>query len=176
MIGDAPPMPVEQAAAFAGERRERFPAGRHLVEIAITGSPADDTWEWAYAVRSRVAAPKGDDATASGNKGPTDGNAGLRGSDLISKSRWPDPRKPPRLSAVQALDLLRSSRPGVIPIPAAPRAVGILLRRVGGSAYWYYQIALRDHDREACAVVTLDGRVLATPDCGGAALPEPRRP
>jgi hypothetical protein len=170
MLGDIPPMPVEQAAAYADRSRERIPAGKQPVEIVITGSPAQDTWEWTYAVHSRLE-PRGTGDLASYlDQMQTSGRVAIRGRDLMPKSRWRDLRRPPRISLARALDLLRSSHGASI--PAAPDGVQIHLRRAAWSTYWYYRIALSDGGRHAGGFVTLDGRVLASPDHGGTAAPE----
>jgi hypothetical protein len=169
MLGDDPPMPVEQAGIRAGEAREHIRAGKRLTEIAITGTPAGETWSWQYALRSSVEAPTGGSGASSPDEMRAIESSGIRSTDLSPKSRWRDERRPPRISATQALDLFRqlSAKSGL----SAPTSVEIRLRRAGSSTIWYYQIVLRGPDASTSGLVTLDGRVLASREPVGAVPP-----
>jgi hypothetical protein len=151
MMGDGPPMPVEQAAGYAGVARERIAAGKHVVEIALGAAPAEGTREWRYRVRSRI----DDHPDASLALSRDEVLPATLGSDLDRKSRWLDLRRPPRISPTLALSRLRSA----LGVESTGR-VEIRLRRVVLSKSWYYQIALGDEEEGAGGIVTLDGRVL----------------
>jgi len=149
MLGPSPPMSVEQAAQYAGMSRERAPAAKTPIEIAITGEPRDspqEPWAWSYVVRSACEAP------FSEVRPPAE-----IGRDSIRTSQWTDLAKPPRLSASAALARFR----GVLARAAQPSQgarVEIHLNRVSASA-WYYQISLEDGGQQVSGYVTMNGRV-----------------
>lgn len=167
MLGASPPLPIEQAVAYARAARERIPAAKTPVEIAITAAPTGhgaDACEWVYTVRSAF----------------TDRDVGAGAPAEISphsmrRSEWPDLRKPPRLSPSLALSRFRDA---LTPSPNPLARIAIRLKRVSASTRWYYEVALGDGDEKLPAsdetgyetgyvtgYVTMDGRVFfAKPD------------
>jgi hypothetical protein len=148
MLGASPPMSVEQAVAHAGAARERIPAGKTPVEIAISVAPAEDppeAWRWHYTVRSAFTAP------GAGAPSPVEISP-----QSLRTSQWPDLRRPPRLAAPLALSRFRRT---LTPPPAQLVSVDIRLKRVSASARWYYEVTLGDGDQKVAGYVTMDGRV-----------------
>ena len=161
MLGDSPPMPVEQATEYAHVPRERIPAGRQLIEIAIAGSPIEDTWQWSYVVRSTMDVGRNSDLASYRDQARSpalDATLEIHGEDLKGRSEWPDSRKPPRLSPAQALSRFRNVLKDTFEI--ADGRAEIRLKRAGLSKCWYYQITLGDEPASVAGYVTLDGRVL----------------
>lgn len=149
MLGQAPPMPVEQAFSYAGTARERFLPARHPIEVVIAGSPLPgqgDVWRWSYQVRS----------TVDGQLPEADGE--VVGAPL-GRIRWVDVRKAPRLSAAQALSRFRDALAAGPPAPV-PDRVQIRLRRASGPGAWYYEVVVAGETDAAAGLVMLDGRVI----------------
>jgi hypothetical protein len=163
MLGASPPMSVEQAVAHAGAARDRIPAGKMPLEIALTAAPAQSegapgAWQWLYAVRSAFT------DQAAGGQPPAD-----LSPQSLRRSQWPDLRQPPRLSAALALTRFRNA---LTPSPNPLARVRIRLVRLSTSARWYYQVTLGEGDETVAGHVTLDGRVFPSKSDGDSARSE----
>jgi hypothetical protein len=149
MLGAVPPMPVEHAIRYASVARERIASGKAPVEVMIFGrSDGDAAWQWSYLVRSALTVPYDSPPSDHVNR------------DLLARSRWSDLRKPPRLSASQALSRFRSAMAALKGQEASrPTAIHIALRRISMSPSWYYEIELHNQSERLSGYVTMDGRV-----------------
>ncbi len=148
MLGEAPPMPVEQAAQYGASARERVPAGKTAIEVAIVGEPVGESrWAWSYVVRSAL------DAVPVDVEPPRE-----IASKSMQRSRWRDLRRPPRISASAALESLRRALPKAAQLEPESR-VEIRLKRASASA-WYYELSLHKAAQRLSGYVTLDGQVV----------------
>ena len=157
MMGPSPPMPVEAAVRYAGIARERATVGKGALQIRLSGDRVvdrQDGWLWSYVVESAL--------TGEGSPGVFSDLEGY----ALERSRWPDLRRPPRLSFDKALARFRTVMSKRMPgrVPSRPTHVEMALCRLSLSTTWYYAIALFGENQQASGYVTLDGQVIWSVD------------